>query len=357
MEKQDRRFLLKPLNRRRRNSDRLAIVEALERLDKLALERETLSEIRDIVQPDRGKRKPDRWKNPEYVRKFVALVKALYGARRISRQEYVFYISPIEGINDERCLAGGDERLNEIGEALDAVRKKHGLKDNEYWSLGEGPEEYERLNEQYSSFLEDNLILTLKEFGLNDLADLRSSDPKTYGRLRERGRRSVHHQGETVLALRDVVLRYEEDAQRAAAEGAYSAAITLLGAGVEGVLLLRCLRAKQKTLRVANALPKRLRPRSEDPTTWTFESLVETCLAAGWLPPLSTSVAHYFPADLAHLLREMRNYVHPGKLARERPWIEVDEDDFRYAEAIYVALLTSIDRRAPSVSDKGKNRV
>jgi hypothetical protein len=159
-----------------------------------------------------------------------------------------------------------------------------------------------------------------------------------------------------VHAIRDVVLRYEQDARRAASAKAYSAAVTSLGAGVEGLLLLRCLRSKAKAARVAERLPKRLRPRfTDDPTTWTFESLIEVSLRAEWLLPVETSVAQYSSVGLAHLLRRMRNHVHPGKQARERPWCETDERDYQDADAIYVVLLFTLARiRRPDQPDAPK---
>jgi hypothetical protein len=99
------------------------------------------------------------------------------------------------------------------------------------------------------------------------------------------GGEQYFHKDELALVLKDVIVRYEEDARRAASARSYSAAITLLGAGMEGVLLLRCLRSKKKALGVATALPKRRRPRfTDDPRTWSFQTLIDVCLAAGWLP-------------------------------------------------------------------------
>jgi hypothetical protein len=202
--------------------------------------------------------------------------------------------------------------------------------------------------------LDRHFLETLREFGLNDLADLRERNPEEYERLWERGRRSVFHQDELILALRDIVVRYEEDAKRAASASAYSAAVTLLGAGVEGLLLLRCLRSKNKAGRTARELPRRYRPRyPDDPTTWNFDSLIEVCFRAGWLPPVATAVADYNPADLAHLIRRMRNHVHPGKHARDRAWIETDERDYRDAEAIYLILLSTLGHIKNSSKEKG----
>ena len=48
------------------------------------------------------------------------------------------------------------------------------------------------------------------------------------------------------------------------------------------------------------------------------------------------------PYSLAHALRLTRNYVHPGRPVRERPWVEPGEEEYMNAEAIYTALLSVI---------------
>lgn len=121
--------------------------------------------------------------------------------------------------------------------------------------------------------------------------------------------------------------------------------MTSLGAGVEGILLLRCLRSPQKAASVSKALPRRIRPRlSNDPGQWTFETLIETCLAAGWFQRVESVIAQYSMASMAHVLRHMRNYVHPGKYARERPWSIVDEQEYLDARALYSLLLSTLGR-------------
>ncbi|HEX6902897.1 MAG TPA: hypothetical protein VF789_24490 [Thermoanaerobaculia bacterium] len=246
-----------------------------------------------------------------------------------------------------------ENELEPISNAMEEISQAFGLSKEEYWPVGEAPEDYARLSRQYDAILDRHFVAALREFGLDDLADLFEKSPDEFYRLRERGRRSVFHKEELIPALRDIVVRYEVDARRAASVNAYSAAVTLLGAGVEGLLLLRCLRSRHKACKVAQELPRRQRPRPpEDPTKWAFESLIEVCLKAGWLPPVSTPVADYNPAGLAHLLRLMRNHVHPGKYARERPWIETDERDYRDAEAIYLILLARLGHIRP-VPERG----
>ena len=138
--------------------------------------------------------------------------------------------------------------------------------------------------------------------------------------------------------LKDLVIQYETDGRKAATARAYGAAITSLGAALEGLFVLRCLRSRKKALLVANSLARKLRPRSPEITAWSFETLIETCSKAGWLPAVTASVARYDPAALAHTLRRMRNFIHPARRARECPWSEVDEGDYKYADSIYVIL-------------------
>jgi hypothetical protein len=327
--------------------DRSAVNDALKRIDDRFLGEDILSEVRELVKDD-NKEKKGRWKDPAMAIKYVALAQALYAARRVKRAEYVYYASwPVENIHESRWMDGEyDKKLSPINDLMKAIESKHGLNKNEYWPVGTAPPEHERLNKKYELILDSYRTDVMREFGLADLADLLSHDRSEYERLRERGRRAIHHHNDTQAALKDVVVRYEEDARRAASAGAYSAAITLLGAGLEGLLLLRCLKSKNKSAKTASTLPKKQRPRNlDDPTGWTFETLIETNLAAGWLPNVSTAIATYDPAGLAHILRVMRNQVHPGRCVREYPWLEISEDDYKDGEAIYVALLSKIIRK------------
>jgi hypothetical protein len=40
----------------------------------------------------------------------------------------------------------------------------------------------------------------------------------------------------------------------------------------------------------------------------------------------------------------MRNYVHPGRRAREQPWSEADVRDYEDANAIYVVLFSILGK-------------
>jgi len=345
VDKEVKRILLKPMVQRRKGvTDQKELDAALDRLDDRALAEGFLPEIIERLAAARSDKDSKSWKDPDAAREKVSAAWALFASRRISRAEYVYYAAhPVEMIHDSRWTDGDYEELLPIAQAIDAVQEKHGLQPEEYWKIGEGPEQYNKLSNEYSTVLGKRFVKTLREFELGDLADLLEADPDEFARLRERGRRSIFHREEITHALRDIVVRYEEDARRAASVGAYSAAVTLLGAGIEGLLVLRCLRSPKKSARIARNLPNKKPPRFlDDPTTWNFEILIETCLAAGWLSPVSTSVAKYKTATLAHILRRMRNNVHPGRHVRERPWVEINEDDYKDSQAIYDTLRIAV---------------
>jgi hypothetical protein len=143
--------------------------------------------------------------------------------------------------------------------------------------------------------------------------------------------------------LTDTVKRDEREARVSATSGAFTAAVTLLGAALEGLLLLRCMKSQAKAIQIAGALPKRQRPRDQNsPSRWTFDNLIQVCLQAGWLPAIHTDAVEIRPEGLAHLLRQMRNLIHPGKVCAESPWVEAERRDFEDAEVIYTTLFATV---------------
>lgn len=347
MSPQDRRALLKPLVRRKANpasGDTLS--DALDRLDKRAFANAHVPGLAAMMRAARENRTPSSRKDPEAARLSIAFARTMFMARRISEQEYVFLAAiAAEQIHDSRIQDRAYPELEDVERRIDLIRQRHGLTDDQYWSAGDGPREYRDLCGAYDSICQRRFVETLNEFDLHDIASLVQSDPNEFERRRERGRRAFFHDDEMVPALTDIVVRYETDARKAASVGAYSAAITLLGAAVEGLLLLRCLRSSRKAQKVAASLPAKKRPRKTgDPTAWTFDVLIDICMLAGWLPEVPTQLAILRPDALAHILRRMRNYVHPGRVAKERPWIEADEHEYNDAEAIYTTLFATVSR-------------
>jgi hypothetical protein len=347
VDKNVRRALLKPLLSRKSRSSERQYAEALNALDERVVGENSLEQNRALLLDAKASDRAERWKNPDYTARSIGLAAALYASRRISKSEYVFYAGfPIESLHDSRLQDGHYEAvLGPISDAIRQIERDHGLLPDHFWLRGQGPRKYTLLIQQYDKLLDQKFGETLREFGLMDLSTLWETDREEFDRLRERGRRSVFHKDEYVQALQDAIFQCESEARRAAAGGAYTAAITSLGSGVEGLLLLRCLRSPAKSRRHAAKLSKSVRPRANaDPGTWRFETLIEVCLAAGWLRPVETKLATYYTSGLAHLLRSMRNYVHPGKCARERPWTTMTEREYRDAESIYAVLATTLGK-------------
>ena len=233
-----RRALLKPLVRNRQKvAKHKALLAALDCLDRRALSESAIPELRDAVLELR-RHNPKISMDKESIATWTSLIRTIYLAGRMSTQEYVFYVScHIESIHESRMFDNKYEEINLIFTALDRIRQEHGLRQDEDWLVGEGPDEYNKLNKDFDIAESERLIATFREFEFHDLADLLVKNPTEYNRLRERGRRSAHHGDEQVYALMDIVKRYEEEARKAAAEKAYFAAVTSLGAGVEGLLL------------------------------------------------------------------------------------------------------------------------
>ena len=67
---------------------------------------------------------------------------------------FLLRLYPIERVHEERLLDGLYESdLGEINAGMEAIRKREGLDDDEYWPIGEGPEDWEELEQRYSGVL------------------------------------------------------------------------------------------------------------------------------------------------------------------------------------------------------------
>lgn len=349
-----RRNLLKPLGRRKVSpASQAAFDRALDKLESFALASHITplaSERFEKMHKAKGK---GAWKDPEYAAALVDLCTALLHSRKMSLQQYVFNASyAASSLHEERLFNREYPEIEAISQALRLIEQEHGADDG--WPIGEGPDEHQRLSREWEFLSDKRFILTMKEIGAEDVASLYLDDKKEYERLRERGRRHVFQKDEIVASISDAVVRYEKEARSSALVEAYTASAILLGAAVEGVLLLRCLRSRRKAISVASKLPKKVRPSAlDDFLRWNFDQLIEVCLAAGWLPPIEKIEVR--PDGLAHLLRQMRNYVHPGRVAKDRPWIEIEKEDYEQAEVIYTTICAATFRKSRGVKPNSRS--
>lgn len=306
--------------RRGATASRARLLRAIAAIDDTLEGVQSLKGLVLAAEAVRKRKKAGEASETEDARAWNAVADGLLRAQRISWAQYVFTVgSAAEGIRDDRLFRG------DYAEILPTTDES-GANDVEYGRV-----------------LEQKLAEVLDELECTEIATLLRSAPAHYDELRERGRRFYFQKAQYEAALRDVVDQLYAGARAAANSAEYRAAITLLGASLEGHLLLRCFRSKHKARAVAAALPKRLRDRAgRDMRHWTFETLVEVCDKAKWFGTVDSEASVYNPAGLAHSLREMRNWIHPAREALNRPWQGVYAKDFELARALYLVALVAL---------------
>lgn len=273
----------------------------------------------------------------------IRLAAALYLGRRISLAEYVFTVA--HAVDSAHELSQSNERLNEISAEMERIERAHGLAKDEYWPIDEAPEEYRQLNRLWEEVSASQRQKAFDELEGREAAAILRRDPNEFDRLRERGRRAYFEREQLPEILVDTVIRYEREASAAASAGAYTAAITMIGAALEGMLLLKCLKSPKKLSSVLAALPTKERPNKPgSPERWTLDELIIVCHAAGWLPEIHAKSLVIHPAGLAQRLRGIRNHVHPGKVSKERPWIAAEARDYEEANNFYKTLYARVFR-------------
>ncbi|RUR14760.1 hypothetical protein ELY21_15365 [Legionella sp. km535] len=266
----------------------------------------------------------------------------LYLSYRFCREEYTYFIlAPIESFHDSRWSDKFyDARIRPILDKMDEIEKKHGLKDGHSWPAGKGPREYNKPSKEYDKIYEETFIETLREFD----------------RLREHGRRIFHHKDATSEILRETVINYEKDAMKSSKAGAYLAGIIALAAALEGTLILICLKStplaeaafeeiEKQDIKETDTKRNKKKGNAKDPTTWSFDTLIQVCTRTGWIQNIETENAVFNASEIAHLLRKMRNYVHPARQSKEKPWMVTSEKEYQMAQSIYIALVYSLDEK------------
>jgi hypothetical protein len=339
--------LLRPLVRRLTEGSTAAeLRRALEALELRAVVDDLIPELAAEMRSVLGARTPATGGDPGLARTKIRLAAALYLGRRISFAQYVFTVAhAVDHVHETR--SSDEKELKDLSAAMTRVEMAHGLADTEFWSIGDAPEEYRRLNTLWEEAYARQRQEAFDELEGREAAALLQRDPEEFSRVSERGRRAYFHRSDLVPALVDTIIRYEHEAARSASAGAYTASITLIGAALEGMLLLRCLKSPRKVSRVVAAFPSKAKPRyPESPETWALDHLIKVCHAAGWLPQINTKNLIVQPEGLAHRLKEIRNYVHPGRVSKERPWVAAESRDYEDALGFYKALHARVFRGA-----------
>jgi hypothetical protein len=85
-----------------------------------------------------------------------------------------------------------EESLHALDERLTAVKRKYGLEEDDFWPLGQTPEEYESLRREFQENWDKIFVAKLQEFGEEEMARQYHSDPEGFQKRSEAGREFFH---------------------------------------------------------------------------------------------------------------------------------------------------------------------
>ena len=247
-------------------------------------------------------------------------------------------VSAIERVHDQRWFEGlYDEDLAFINAQKDAIRQREGLDEDEEWNTGKGPADWEELNDQYEHILDMKFENALREYDLNDIADIHHTDRDTFDALREEGRRLVFENIPVLEKLSFLQQQYENEASICAQNKAYLAAAAMIGSAMETALLFICLNHRDNALEAYKRLSDKKRPKSNNPEKWTFNQLVMIVDKAGWLPDLIVDDVIISSYKLTNIVRNFRNMLHPVCHLSDKRFLDV-EGQYANVQAVYDLL-------------------
>ena len=235
----------------------------------------------------------------------------------IFKSSYCFFLRSyaIESVNEYRLQNNDYEEIASLYNLIDSIKKREGLGDDEYWRLGEGPEQnFWELDKQFSQALDDRMECALREYGLDGMANLWSRNRNKYDSEREKGRVLSLGKLSDIDHVIDIQMQFEAEAEACAECGAYYAATTMIGSAIEALLLSACLKNNKKASVAWSLLPKQDRPKNKDPMEWRLADLILIAEAAGWLPKfekIDDDNLLLIRLQL-NLMRCLRNLIHPS---------------------------------------------
>ena len=253
-------------------------------------------------------------------------------------QRFLMRVSAIERVHERRWTDGlYEDDLAEVTTQMDAIRQREGLDEDEDWSRGEGPEDWVKLNDQWDQIYDMTFENVLREYGLNDIAELYQANREAYEAFREEGRRFVFENIPELERLSVLQQQYENEASICANSKAYLAAAAMIGSAMETALLFTCLNYCENALEAYKRLPTDKRPKSNNPEKWTFNQLVKIVYEAGWLPDLDVGDEIISSYKLTDMVRQLRNMLHPVRHLSDSGVLDV-EGQYVNAQATYVLL-------------------
>ena len=297
-----------------------------------------------------GPRKPYEEEEAEIKGLLEVLDRAGAAGDRDPNALFLFRSAAIERLHSERVTSGLYKELEDISSQMRIIEEREGPDEFMSWSEGEAAEEWYQLDNQYDEILDVKFEETLREVGLEDMADLYHVDRRAYDARREQGEVLVNCKTPDLYKLSSVQKHFESEADACVQAGAYLAASVMLGGAIEAALLFACLNDPGAT-RVARAKLGRKKTERQDPKRWTLKHLVNVAFSAGWLPNFETDDFVLVSEPVADAIREFRNAVHPSRHLRPGGG-RYCKYAFRKARAAYVILDWQLAKRGRPSSIK-----
>lgn len=251
---------------------------------------------------------------------------------------FLMRVFVIEQVHDQRYMDGSyDEDLVDISAKIDAIHQREGLEEGTTWTIGNGPADWEELNNRYDGILDKKFEETLREYGLIDIADLYRDDRESYYAKREEGRLLAFSGKSELEELSAIQLKFETEAHACVRNNAYHAAATMIGSAMEAALLFACLNRQDVAQAARSLIPANKRPKSANPKEWTFAQLAKVADEAGWLPNVAVADVVLSSRHLIDMVRRIRNMVHPGRHLSDTVVLDI-ESQYASVHATYVLL-------------------
>lgn len=121
-------------------------------------------------------------------------------------------------------------------------------------------------------------------------------------------------------------------------------------AAAEARLLEALLLRPDEAQTALSRLPRAQRPRNADPLHWSLENMIAVADAAGWLGPIEDGEVSANVSPWLLAVRDLRNLLHPGRHARDKPHAILGSEEFVDAKLGYAALCIVLNRYSPDTS-------
>ncbi len=282
----------------------------------------------------------------ERAKNYLAIAQARFSAGEISEDDFAFYrrYALEHLVHESRWLNGNyEDVLGPISESIAQLQSEYGLTKDEYYPRGEGPPKYIELNAEYERQLDKKLIEVFREFGADDLAEIFLSNKENFYAHSELGRKSIFIDNE-VDRLNELAIGYEREAKLSQEGEAYLSASIMLCAAIETRLLIKCISNEQQARKAAIELGLTNKVlKSKKPQAWKLETLIEVSAQAGWIHNVETERFIFRGKDIAHLLREVRNRVHPHVQLKKNLGLSFGREQYKDVEAAHIIIQGFLD--------------